>query len=40
MYLTGDLGSAPTALLHSLKHFKVLHQNNVVITVQTARLAS
>ena len=25
--------SAPTALLHSLKHYKVLHTNNVILTI-------
>jgi KUP system potassium uptake protein len=33
VFLTGDPNSAPTALLHSLKHYKVLHENNVVLTV-------
>ena len=33
IFLTSDPASAPTALLHSLKHFKVLHENNVVLTV-------
>ena len=28
--------SAPTALLHSLKHYKVLHENNVILTIETA----
>ena len=27
--------SAPTALLHSLKHYKVLHENNVILTIVT-----
>ncbi len=35
IFLTSDPASAPTALLHSLKHFKVLHENNVVLTVMT-----
>ena len=35
VFLTGDPESAPTALLHSLKHFKVLHENNVILTVIT-----
>jgi KUP system potassium uptake protein len=35
VFLTGDSDSAPTALLHSLKHFKVLHENNAVVTVVT-----
>ncbi len=27
--------SAPTALLHSLKHYKVLHEHNVILTIVT-----
>ena len=30
VFLTGDPDRAPTALLHSLKHYKVLHEDNVV----------
>ena len=36
VFLTGDPESSPTALLHSLKHFKVLHEKNVIMTVVTA----
>jgi KUP system potassium uptake protein len=36
VFLTSDPASAPTALLHSLKHYKVLHDNNVILTVETA----
>ncbi|MBS0248545.1 MAG: potassium transporter Kup [Proteobacteria bacterium] len=36
VFLTGDPGFAPTALMHSLKHYKVLHENNVILTVETA----
>ena len=36
IYLTGDPTSTPTALLHSLKHFKVLHEHNVILTISTA----
>jgi len=36
VFLTSDPASAPTALLHSLKHYKVLHANNVILTVETA----
>ncbi|MEO8667180.1 MAG: potassium transporter Kup [Bauldia sp.] len=36
IFLTGDPTSAPTALLHSLKHFKVLHENNVILTIVAA----
>jgi KUP system potassium uptake protein len=35
IFLTSDPESTPTALLHSLKHYKVLHENNVILTVQT-----
>jgi KUP system potassium uptake protein len=34
VFLTGDPDSAPTALLHNLKHNKVLHQHNVVLTIE------
>jgi KUP system potassium uptake protein len=36
VFLTSDPLSAPTALLHSLKHYKVLHEKNVILTVETA----
>jgi KUP system potassium uptake protein len=36
IFLTGDRDSTPTALLHSLKHYHVLHRQNVVLTVKTA----
>jgi KUP system potassium uptake protein len=36
VFLTSDPTSAPTALLHSLKHYKVLHEKNVILTVQIA----
>jgi KUP system potassium uptake protein len=35
VFLTSDPVSAPTALLHSLKHYKVLHEQNVILTVVT-----
>jgi KUP system potassium uptake protein len=35
VFLTADPESAPTALLHSLKHYKVLHEHNVVLTLIT-----
>src|SRR5262249_50756689 len=34
VFLTSDPQSAPTALLHSLKHYKVLHEKNVILTVR------
>jgi KUP system potassium uptake protein len=36
VFLTGDPSSTPTALLHSLKHYKVLHEHNVILTIMTA----
>src|SRR5229473_7590226 len=36
VFLTSTPGSAPTALMHSLKHYKVLHEQNVILTVETA----
>src|SRR5438270_9753671 len=36
LFLTSDPTSAPTALMHSLKHYKVLHEKNVILTVDTA----
>jgi len=36
VFLTSDIEGAPTALLHSLKHYKVLHEHNVILTVQTS----
>ncbi len=36
VFLTGDSGFAPTALMHSLKHYKVLHEKNVILTIETA----
>ncbi len=35
VFLTSDPNSAPTALMHSLKHYKVLHEKNVILTVET-----
>ncbi len=36
VFLTSDIEGAPTALLHSLKHYKVLHEHNVILTVVTS----
>ena len=36
VFLTSDPASAPTALLHSLKHYKVLHEKNVILTIEAA----
>jgi KUP system potassium uptake protein len=36
VFLTSDLDTAPVALMHNLKHNKVLHEKNVVATVRIA----
>jgi KUP system potassium uptake protein len=36
VFLTSDPDFAPTALLHNLKHNKVLHENNVILTIVTS----
>jgi len=34
VFLTSDPVSAPTALMHSLKHYKVLHEKNVILSIE------
>jgi KUP system potassium uptake protein len=36
IFLTSEVEGAPTALLHSLKHYKVLHEHNVILSVVTS----
>lgn len=36
VFLTSDPEFTPTALLHNLKHNKILHENNVILTIITA----
>ena len=36
VFLTGDPDSAPSALLHNLKHNQVLHKNNIMLTIRTS----
>ncbi|MEJ1157260.1 potassium transporter Kup [Prosthecomicrobium sp. N25] len=36
IFLTAQPDYAPLALLHSLKHFKSLHESNVILTIATA----
>jgi KUP system potassium uptake protein len=36
VFMTSDPDTAPAALLHNLKHNKILHEQNVVLTVRTA----
>jgi len=35
VFLTAETGSVPNALLHNLKHNKVLHENNLFVTVRS-----
>ena len=37
IFLTSDPAFTPTALLHNLKHNKVLHEQNVILTIETAQ---
>lgn len=36
VFLTSDPNFVPTALLHNLKHNKVLHEHNVILTIETS----
>jgi KUP system potassium uptake protein len=36
IFLTSDATASPVALLHNLKHNKVLHADNIIMTVKTA----
>lgn len=36
VFLTSEVEGAPTALLHSLKHYRVLHEQNVILSVVTS----
>jgi KUP system potassium uptake protein len=38
VFLTSDPEFVPTSLMHNLKHNKVLHQNNIILTVETDNL--
>jgi KUP system potassium uptake protein len=35
IFLTSDPSMAPVALMHNLKHNKVLHEKNIILTLQT-----
>jgi KUP system potassium uptake protein len=35
VFLTAEAGSVPNALLHNLKHNKVLHERNLFVTVRS-----
>ena len=38
VFLTSNPDYAPVALMHSLKHFKSLHEQNVILTIVTANV--
>ncbi|HEY8003214.1 MAG TPA: potassium transporter Kup [Phenylobacterium sp.] len=35
IFLTSDASMAPVALMHNLKHNKVLHEKNIILTIET-----
>jgi KUP system potassium uptake protein len=35
IFLTGDPDGAPSALLHNLKHNKIIHERNIILTIRT-----
>lgn len=35
VFLTGNPEGAPTALLHNLKHNKIIHEQNIILTIRT-----
>jgi KUP system potassium uptake protein len=35
VFLSGDVNAAPTALMHNLKHNRVLHERNIVLSIRT-----
>ncbi len=35
VFLTGDPTAAPTSLMHNLKHNRVLHERNIMLTIKT-----
>ena len=35
VFLSGNINAAPTALMHNLKHNRVLHERNVVLSIRT-----
>ncbi|MGN6364009.1 potassium transporter Kup [Asticcacaulis taihuensis] len=38
IFLTSDASLAPVALMHNLKHNKMLHEKNIILTVNTANI--
>jgi KUP system potassium uptake protein len=37
IFMTSTLDTVPSALLHNLKHNRVLHEHNVILTIETAQ---
>lgn len=37
-FLTSDSNAVPPAMLHNLKHNRVLHEKNVILTIETVRV--
>jgi KUP system potassium uptake protein len=35
VFLTSDVNAAPTSLMHNLKHNRVLHERNIVLSIRT-----
>jgi len=35
IFLTGDPEGAPSSLLHNLKHNKIIHERNIILTIRT-----
>ncbi len=35
VFLTGDPSAAPTSLMHNLKHNRVLHERNIILSIKT-----
>jgi KUP system potassium uptake protein len=35
VFLTGDPDAVPTSLMHNLKHNRVLHERNIILTIKT-----
>jgi KUP system potassium uptake protein len=38
IFLTGNPEGAPTALLHNLKHNKIIHERNIILTIRTEQM--
>ncbi len=38
IFLTGNPDGAPTALLHNLKHNKIIHERNIIMTIRTEQM--